>query len=119
MRQELRGDRFDGAEDKLHDGLCEWQRGVLQDRYRAEAQPRAGARVCGMVQGAGRSDADSDFEFAGGEPGGGVRVRHREALPDRAADDFAPFEDSAGHALRAVGAARDVYVLSREPELPG
>jgi hypothetical protein len=31
MSQELRGDRFDGAEDKLHDRLCEWQRGLLSD----------------------------------------------------------------------------------------
>lgn len=72
-----------------------------------------------MVPGAGGSDADPDIEFAGGEPGGGVRVRHRGAIRGGAADDFASFEDLAEGAVRVFGAARDVQVLPGEPEVPG
>ena len=44
MRQELRGDRFDGAEDKLRSGLCKWQRGSaakagMQGRSSAAGEP--------------------------------------------------------------------------------
>jgi hypothetical protein len=71
-----------------------------------------------MVQGAGGPYADTDSEFAGGEPRAGVRVRHCEALSGGATDHIAPFKDSARDAVRAIGAARNVHVLPGEPELP-
>src|ERR1700722_984996 len=72
-----------------------------------------------MVQGVGRSHADPDFESTRGEPQPGLRVRHREAFSDWAADDFASSEDPARDSLRIGRAPRHIYVLPRELEMPG
>lgn len=85
------------------------------------SKARSGARtgVRAMVQGAGRPHAHSHFEFARGQPRSRLRLRHRETFSDRAADHFAPPEESARDAVCFFGAARDIHVLPSKPEMPG